>query len=86
MNYKYIEEKPIRPDLAQWQKAQSEYFNDDIIEIVTEYAEWRDRRPIEVMKTREGKFQIGYSNTDENGGFTVIADITDQLSSLIKDG
>lgn len=35
-------EKPKRDDLHQWQTAQSEWFDDTILEIVGEYADWRD--------------------------------------------
>jgi hypothetical protein len=31
-----------RADIAAWQEAQSEFFNGTILEIVSEYAEWRD--------------------------------------------
>ncbi|MGE8142307.1 hypothetical protein ACQKOE_10055 [Novosphingobium sp. NPDC080210] len=32
-----------RPDLIEWQKAQSEWFDPTILEIVSEYAAFRDR-------------------------------------------
>jgi hypothetical protein len=34
----------VRPDLIQWQTDQSEWFNKTIVEIVGEYAEWRDKQ------------------------------------------
>lgn len=33
-----------RPDIRDWQDDQHEYFGDVILEIVSEYAEWRDAR------------------------------------------
>ena len=34
-----------RPDVSQWQHDQSEYFDPTILEIVSEYAAWRDSQP-----------------------------------------
>lgn len=33
-----------RPDLEEWQTSQSEWFDATILEIVSEYAEWRDKQ------------------------------------------
>ncbi|GBR43262.1 hypothetical protein [Gluconobacter roseus] len=34
---------PERADVVQWQKDQNEFFLSNVLEIVTEYAAWRDR-------------------------------------------
>ena len=34
-----------RPDLSAWQEAQGEYFDPTILEIISEYAAWRDTHP-----------------------------------------
>ncbi len=47
------------------------------------------KRKVEVAYTSDGRVLVGYSNTDEGGGFTVIGDITDQLNNmclLVKNG
>ncbi|GEM18009.1 hypothetical protein NBRC3293_2506 [Gluconobacter oxydans NBRC 3293] len=36
-----------RADVVQWQKDQNEFFLSNVLEIVTEYAAWRDRRDAE---------------------------------------
>lgn len=41
---KAAERSLARTDIAEWQESQREFFNDTILEIVSEYAEWRDGR------------------------------------------
>ena len=38
-----FEQRSERPDLHAWQTAQSEWFDPTILEIVSEYAAWRDK-------------------------------------------
>jgi len=44
----------------------------------------RARRPLEVIRTSDDRFAVGYSNTGEGGGFDLLADITGQLAALLK--
>lgn len=39
---KAAERTEERADITAWQEAQTEFFDDTILEIVSEYAEWRD--------------------------------------------
>lgn len=39
---------------------------------------------LEVIHTRDGQFMVGYSNTDEAGGFTVIGDITAKVPFIVE--
>ncbi|MFD2430952.1 hypothetical protein ACFSUK_28620 [Sphingobium scionense] len=53
-----------RPDLQAWQDAQSEYFDDTIIGIVMEYAEWRDAQqpteaPLPTLQRLGQEFDAG---------------------------
>lgn len=41
---KAIERKNERDDINAWQHDQGEFFDDTILEIVSEYAGWRDRQ------------------------------------------
>ena len=41
---KAAERADERTDLTEWQTAQSEWFDDTILEIVSEYAAWRDKQ------------------------------------------
>ena len=45
-----------RPDLSQWQHDQSEYFDPTILEIVSEYAVWRDGK--EAVATCNDSLQV----------------------------
>lgn len=38
---------PEREDVVQWQKDQNEFFLSTVLEVVTEYAVWRDRKDAE---------------------------------------
>lgn len=49
---------PERDDVMQWQKDQNEFFDPTILEIVTEYAEWRDKQNMQL----EG---VGWTSEEE---------------------
>lgn len=56
------EDKPERGDLQHWQTSQSEWFEDTILEIVSEYADWRDKRD----KQRGFPVQDEFGMSDED--------------------
>lgn len=49
-----------RPDLSAWQDAQSEYFDPTILEIVSEYAAWRDAQEARSVK----RIEDGHADTE----------------------
>ncbi|GAN91001.1 hypothetical protein Gbfr_022_045 [Gluconobacter frateurii M-2] len=53
---------PERPDVVQWQKDRNEFFLSSTLEVVTEYAAWRDR------KDAEGQAPVAWHYYDEEDG------------------
>lgn len=68
-----------RPDLKRWQEAQSEYFNQTILEIVSEYAAWRDGENLERLRY-EGDVMEAVQRLIERGRATL--DVEGYLVSL----
>lgn len=69
-----------RSDLQRWQESRSEYFNRTILEIVTEYAEWRDGENLErlkyegeVMEAVQRLIERGKATLDDQGYLVAIA-------------
>ena len=60
-----------RADIVQWQRDQSEWFDPTICEIVSEYAAWRDARPLPEQPQEgehiadAGKMVATHPNTDQ---------------------
>lgn len=63
---------PERPDVVQWQKERNEFFLSSTLEVVTEYAAWRDK------KDAEGQLKLWIAKSD----FLSLTDVDDGCDAL----